>query len=140
MRNAYGVENHERAGNTTEDSPMKWRQCLGASRRKKGRGERAMVRRYFLGGQQIDSSKVNGFLHRARKSRYNCAGCRKRISARQEYVRLNTFGEMKLHKDCYVSDHEKSILVTRRGTRYFTGVKVLCLFCEEFGRGVSSDV
>jgi len=70
------------------------------------RTKRAWRRRtYLLDGKQIDSHKVLGMLHTARKDkRDSCASCLKTIKTGQEYIQMLDYDPYIFHKECYLGD------------------------------------
>ena len=67
-------------------------------------------RTYTLNGREIPSNSVGGELHRARREIGNCAKCREPITTGQQYVKIFTFYGEPLHLECWLIDHDMTIV------------------------------
>lgn len=67
-------------------------------------------RTYTLNGRQIPSNSVNGDLHRARGNIGICASCGEPIADGQQYVRVFVINGKPMHLECWLSDHDMTIV------------------------------
>ena len=91
-----------------------------------------MTRRiYELDGKEIESSNVNGFIHKARTEK-RCMSCDITIKKGDKYILLNVMGVDPICYDCYLGDNdpEPVILGVKIGRRSKYGVVRSLVICK----------
>jgi hypothetical protein len=64
----------------------------------------------MLNGREIPSNTVNGELHTARRNIGICASCSEPITAGQQYVKIFVINGEPLHLECWLMDHDMTIV------------------------------
>jgi hypothetical protein len=79
----------------------------------------------LLNGREIPSSSVGGELHTARGYVGNCVKCSEQIVAGQPYVKIFTYNGEPLHLECWLIDHDMTIVAVGR-RKSMSGPVIVC--------------